>query len=86
MNHKTGVYEYRTDSYSLDFCGRLPLPTLGNYLLHAATSHATGRGFGFDDMMQRQATWVLSRLAIEISDPVRMSAGPIRIATWVQQV
>jgi acyl-ACP thioesterase len=85
MDRRTGIYGYHTASYALDFCGRLPLPTLGNYLLHAATSHATGRGFGFDDLIQRRAAWVLSRLAIEIADPARM-AGAIRIHTWVQQV
>ena len=85
MDKRTGIYEYHTESYALDFCGRLPLPTLGNYLLHAATSHATGRGFGFDDLLERKAAWVLSRLAIEIEDPARM-AGAIRIHTWVQQV
>jgi acyl-ACP thioesterase len=85
MENKTGTYEYRPDSYALDFRGRLPFPTLGNYLLHAATTHATGRGFGFDDMVQRKAAWVLSRLAIEIADQQPLS-GPLRIHTWVQQV
>ncbi|MDR3267840.1 MAG: acyl-[acyl-carrier-protein] thioesterase [Tannerella sp.] len=85
MENKVGTYEYRTDSYSLDFRGQLPLPALGNYLLHAATSHATGRGFGFEDMQQRKATWVLSKLAIEIHHPALL-AGALRIHTWVERV
>jgi acyl-ACP thioesterase len=85
MDNKTGTYEYRTDSYFLDFRQQLTLPTLGNYLLHAATAHAEGRGFGFNDMLQRNTAWVLSRLAIEIKDPARLSE-PILIHTWVQQV
>ncbi|MDR3262674.1 MAG: acyl-[acyl-carrier-protein] thioesterase [Tannerella sp.] len=85
MDKRIGIYEYRTDSYSLDFRGRLPLPALGNYLLHAATTHAAGRGFGFDDMVQRKAAWVLSKLAVEIPDNTRLSE-PVRIYTWVQRV
>ncbi|MDR2041786.1 MAG: acyl-[acyl-carrier-protein] thioesterase [Tannerella sp.] len=85
MDSRIGVYEYRTESHLLDFRGQLPLPVLGNYLLHAATRHAAGRGFGFDDMMERRATWVLSKLAVELTDPLQL-ADPLRILTWVQQV
>jgi acyl-ACP thioesterase len=85
MENKIGTYEYLTDSYSLDFRGLLPLPALGNYLLHAATCHATGRGFGFEDMQQRKATWVLSKLAIEMPDASRFS-GAIKIHTWVERI
>ncbi|MDR1675008.1 MAG: acyl-[acyl-carrier-protein] thioesterase [Tannerella sp.] len=85
MDNRTGTYEYRTDSHLLDFRGQLPLPALGNYLLHAATLHAAGRGFGFDDMVERRAAWVLSKLAVELTDPGRL-AEPLRILTWVQQV
>ncbi|MDR1102290.1 MAG: acyl-[acyl-carrier-protein] thioesterase [Tannerella sp.] len=85
MDNRTGIYEYRTDSYLLDFRGQLPLPTLGNYLLHAATVHAGGFGFGFDDMAERKAAWVVSKLAIELTSPGRLTE-PLRILTWVQQV
>ncbi len=82
---KVGTYAYQTEVYSLDFRGRVTIPTLGNYLLHAATCHATERGYGYDDMEARNTAWVLSRLAIEIADGTRLSE-PIRITTWVECV
>ena len=85
MDNKTGVYAYSPGSYSLDCCGRLPLPMLGNYLLHAATEHAACRGFGFDDMMRRRTAWVLSRLTIELTHPDLLSDA-LRICTWVQRL
>ncbi|PDP44931.1 acyl-[acyl-carrier-protein] thioesterase [Tannerella forsythia] len=82
---KVGTYAYQTEVYSLDFRGRLTIPTLGDYLLHAATCHAAERGYGYEDMEARNTAWVLSRLAIEISDGIRLSE-PIRIMTWVERV
>ena len=58
---KVGTYAYQTEVYSLDFRGRLTIPTLGDYLLHAATCHAAERGYGYEDMEARNTAWVLSR-------------------------
>ncbi|MDR2138912.1 MAG: acyl-[acyl-carrier-protein] thioesterase [Tannerella sp.] len=85
MDNRIGTYTCRTESYLLDFRGQLPFPALGGYLLHAATLHASGRGFGYDDMAGRKAAWVLSRLAVELTNPERL-AEPLQILTWVQQV
>ena len=82
---KVGAFDYRTEIYSLDFRGQLTIPALGNYLLHAATCHATVRGFSFDDLAKRNMLWVLSRLIIEIKDNKRLSE-PIRIYTWIEGV
>lgn len=80
-----GTYDYTTEAYSLDFMRRLPLPTLGNYLLDAATRHAEERGAGYTVMEGRGTAWVLSRLAIEIVDTSGLVA-PIRISTWAEAV
>jgi acyl-ACP thioesterase len=82
---KTGIFEYRTEIYSLDFRRQVTIPSLSNYLLHAATCHADERGFGFDDMSKQNMLWVLSRLVIEISDYQRLSE-PIRVYTWIEGV
>ena len=82
---KTGFFDYNTEVYSLDFRGQLTIPALGNYLMHAATCHATARGFGYDDMAKQNMLWVLSRLIIDITDNTRL-AEPLRIATWIQGV
>lgn len=82
---KIGQYEYITEAYSLDFCGRLKFPTLFSYLLNAATKHATERGYGYLDMMKHQTTWVLSHLSLELFQQERLSE-PIAISTWVERV
>ena len=81
-----GTYDYTTEAYGLDFMGRLPMPTLGNYLLHAATQHAEERDFGYAEMERRGTAWVLSRLAIELVGDGRELADPICVSTWVEAV
>ena len=80
-----GTYDYTTEAYSLDFMGRLPLPTLGNYLLCAATRHAEERAAGYTEMERRGTAWVLSRLAIEVIDTEGLTA-PIRVSTWADSM
>ena len=82
---KTGTYHFVTESYLLDFRGRVTIPMLGNYLMHAASNHATQRGFGFSDMTEKHTAWVLSRLAIEIKRYPAMSE-PVTLFTWVDEV
>jgi acyl-ACP thioesterase len=82
---KTGVFHFVTESYLTDFRGRVPIPMLGNYLLHAASAHASQRGFGFGDMTERHTAWVLSRLAIEINRCPEMSE-PVTLYTWIDDV
>lgn len=80
---KIGTFHFTTESYLLDFQGKVTIPMIGNYLLHVAGEHAGSRGFGFDYMQQHNCTWVLSRLAIEMSDYPKMSQ-PITVRTWVE--
>lgn len=82
---KTGIFNFVTESYLLDFRGRLPLPMIGNYLLHCAGEHAQQKGFGFNDMSERSCAWVLSRMAIEMKRYPSMSESLI-IQTWVEDV
>ena len=82
---KLGFYDYRAEVYSLDFRRQLTIPALGNYLMHAATCHASARGYGYDDMAKQDMLWVLSRLIIDIEDNERLSE-PIRVYTWIQGV
>ena len=82
---KTGTYHFVTESYLLDFRGRVTIPMIGNYLMHAASNHATQRGFGFSDMTEKHTAWVLSRLAIEINRYPAMSE-PVTLYTWVDEV
>ncbi len=82
---KEGVFHFITESYLLDFRGKVPLPMIGNYLLHAASSHAGERGFGYTDMTEKHTAWVLSRMAIEIYEYPEMSEE-MTLITWVGDV
>jgi len=85
MLEKVGEFHFVTEEYLLDFRGRVTIPMIGNYLLHAASSHAGKRGFGFTDMNERHTAWVLSRLAIEMIEYPTMSE-PITLYTWIDEV
>lgn len=82
---KIGIYHFVTESYLLDFRGRVTIPMIGNYLLHAASNHASQRGFGFSDMTEKHTAWVLSRMAIEMNRYPAMSE-PITLYTWIDEV
>lgn len=85
VNEQVGTYHFVTESYLLDFQGMVPIPMLGNYLLHAATEHAEARGFGYKAMTGNNLTWVLSRIDMDIKSYPRM-AEPVSIQTWVEDV
>ncbi|RHJ86664.1 acyl-[acyl-carrier-protein] thioesterase [Parabacteroides sp. AM08-6] len=83
--NKVGEFHFITESYLMDFRGRITIPMIGMYLLHAASSHAADRGFGYDDMTERHTAWVLSRLAIEMTSYPAMSES-VTLYTWVDEV
>ena len=82
---KIGEFHFETESYLLDFRGRVTIPMIGNYMLHAASNHASQRGFGFSDMTERHTAWVLSRMAIEMTRYPEMSE-PVTLYTWIDEV
>ena len=80
-----GAYSFKVEPFHADFKGRLTLGVLGNYLLNCAGFHAAERGFGIASLNEHHYTWVLSRLAME------MTAYPAQyenftIQTWVENV
>lgn len=81
---KIGEFHFVSESYLLDFRGRVTIPMMGNYLLHASSTHAEQRGFGFNDLYKQGCTWVLSRMAIEITSYPTMSQ-PFSVYTWVDE-
>lgn len=82
---KIGKYEILTESYLLDFNGKVPLSMIGNYLVHAASSHASECGYGFNEMAERHTAWVLSKLAIEILEYPSISEK-LTLYTWIEQI
>jgi acyl-ACP thioesterase len=80
---KTGTFHFTVDSDLVDFRGRLTIPVIGAQLLHAAAAHAGARGFGYNEMIKREAAWVLSRLAIEIKRYPELGEE-ITLYTWIE--
>ena len=65
---KIGKYPFMAEPFHCDFNGRIFMGHLGNHMLNAADFHSTDRGFGMQYLMSIQRAWVLSRLAIEMTE------------------
>lgn len=85
MLDKVGTYEFLAEPFHCDFTKKLFIGHLGNHLLNAADFHATERGFGMDSLNPENKTWVLSRLAIEITErPTEYTR--FNVETWIEGV
>ena len=82
---KIGTYRFVAEPFHVDFTGHLTLGVLGNHLLNVAGFHSHDRGFGIDKLNEENHTWVLSRLALEMTDlPYQYES--FSIDTWVENV
>ena len=80
---KIGRYEFMAEPFHCDFSGRLFMGHLGNHLLNAADFHSTYRGFGMSYLLSIKRSWVLSRLAIEMTEMPQMYTK-FSVETWVE--
>ena len=80
---KIGKYEFLAEPFHCDFSGRLFMGHLGNHMLNAADFHSTDRGFGMKYLLTINRSWVLSRLAIEMTEMPRMYTR-FFVETWVE--
>jgi len=71
------------EPFHCDFHGQLMMGHLGNHMLNAADFHSTDRGFGMKYLNTIQKTWVLSRLAIEMTD-MPSQYDRFYVETWVE--
>ena len=78
-----GTYEFMAEPFHCDFSGRLFMGHLGNHLLNAADFHSTDRGFGMKRLMGINRSWVLSRLAIEMTE-MPQQYERFKVETWVE--
>jgi acyl-ACP thioesterase len=84
-NKTIGTYPFVAEPFHVDFKGELTMGVLTNHLLNCAGFHATERGFGLARLNEENYTWVLSRLAIELTEiPKQYESFSIR--TWVENV
>ena len=68
---KIGCYAFMAEPFHCDFSGRLFMGHMGNHMLNAADFHSSARGFGMKYLMSIHRSWVLSRLAIEMTEMPR---------------
>ena len=80
---KVGRYEFLSEPFHCDFSSHLFMGHLGNHLLNAADFHSNDRGFGMNYLMHRHKTWVLSRLAIEMTEMPK-SYDRFVVETWCE--
>lgn len=78
-------YYYRIEPRDVDFMKRATLMSLADYILHAAGEDADRNGFGVRDLNVHNASWVLTRMALE-TDRMPEEYEPIRITTWVSGI
>ena len=71
------------EPFHCDFSGRLFMGHLGNHMLNAADFHSTARGFGMQYLMSINRSWVLSRLAIEMTEMPKQYTK-FNVETWVE--
>ncbi len=77
-----GTYSYRIGPRDIDASLRARLYTMGDLILGAAGDDADMLGFGVSDLNLGNASWVLSRMAVELRRlPSR--GEKIDIYTWV---
>ena len=81
--NKIGTYEFIAEPFHCDFSGRMFLGHLGNQMLNAADFHSSDRGFGMKYLMSIQRSWVLSRLAIEMTEMPGQHER-YTVETWVE--
>lgn len=65
--------------------GRMPITLLINRLIEVATLHANDLGIGYDALVGRHETWVLSRVAVEMSLYPGVNSH-YTVRTWVCSV
>lgn len=85
-DNKVGTYPLVVEPFHADFTGRLTMGILGNHLLNCAGFHAADRGFGIATLNEDHFTWVLSRLAVEITGEMPAAYDRFSIETWVENV
>ncbi|MCG8410360.1 MAG: thioesterase [Bacteroidales bacterium] len=78
-----GIYDFHIKSYHTDCNGKLTLATIFQFLQECAWDNARKNGFGFEDLKQKNALWVLSKILIRI-DKYPKWKDQIQIKTWAK--
>lgn len=79
------TYEYKVRPTDVDFTGAQSMLSLCDSILLSAGEDADAGGFGVRNLDEHNATWVLSRFAVE-RDRAPVSGEHFKITTWVQSL
>lgn len=77
-------YPFTIQPENVDFTLRASAASIISYMLNVAGTDAHRKGFGVEALQGHSFTWVLSRLAVEISTQPRQYTD-IAIDTWVNE-
>ncbi len=80
-----GNYSFEIPPQFVDFQQKVKLSSLVDLILTASGYNADDNGFGIRNLNELNATWVLSRIALEVSHFPKQYEK-IRIETWVEEV
>lgn len=83
MENQT-IYHYAVATQNVDLTLRATIDSLGNYILNTAGIDAQGKGFGVDALSEKNMSWVLSKLVLEIDSRPEQFAQ-FDLTTWVNQ-
>lgn len=86
LQNKIATTQFVCEPFHSDFTGRLTMSVLGNHLLNCAGQHASARGFGMARLNEEDHTWVLSRMVIELQEPMPLQYETFEVDTWVESV
>lgn len=73
--------DYGIRSYEVDAGGRLSIPSIFNLLQDAASNHALRLGVSVHQLLEKNYTWVLSRMLLKM-DAFPAWRDPVRVRTW----
>lgn len=73
---------YDIRPYERNQSGSVPFYQLSNFLQDIAGLHATALGWSVDALLQEGKSWVLSRMNIDIDEPVTATDRRLLLKTW----
>ena len=78
------TYNYTIQPQDVDFTLRASVTSIISYMLNVAGTDAHSKGFGVDALQGHSFTWVLSRLAVDITTKPAQYED-VAIDTWVNE-
>ena len=72
---------YKLRTFDVDLTNHVKISSIFNFMQEAASNNADSLGFGYDQLIEDQLFWVLSRVKIELN-PLPSLGDEIMIETW----